>query len=110
MPTEFAPISVAKIDDAKVRLESIVRTSIEPPIQELKIDSVKLGSGRALVIEIPRGLFGLHIIKNRRAFIARTSAGKSDLDVNEIRAAFVGAEAAARRLSEFRADRTANPP
>jgi hypothetical protein len=108
MPTAFAPISVAKIDDAKVRLESIIRTSIEPTIQGLKIDSVKLGSGRALVIEIPRGLFGLHMIKNRRAFIARTSAGKSDLDVNEIRAAFVGAEAAVRRLSEFRADRTAN--
>jgi hypothetical protein len=66
------------------------------------------GRGRALVIEIPRGLFGLHMIKNRRAFIVRTSAGKSDLDVNEIRAAFVGAEAAVRRLSEFRADRTAN--
>jgi hypothetical protein len=108
MPTAFAPISVAEIDDAKVRLESIIRTSIEPTIQGLKIDSVKLGSGRALVIEIPRGLFGLHMIKNRRAFIARTSAGKSDLDVNEIRAAFVGAEAAVRRLSEFRADRTAN--
>jgi len=48
------------------------------------------------------------MIKNRRAFIIRTSAGKSDLDVNEIRAAFVGAETAVRRLSEFRADRTAN--
>jgi len=56
-PREFAPISVEKIDDAKVRLESIIRTSIEPPIQGLKIESVKLGSGGALVIEIPRGLF-----------------------------------------------------
>jgi hypothetical protein len=69
---------------------------------------VKLASGRALVIEIPRGLFGPHMIKNRGAFVARTSAGKSDLDVNEIRAAFVGSEAAVRRLSEFRAARTAN--
>lgn len=106
VPTEFAPISEEKIDDAKLRLESIIRTSVEPTIQGLKIGAVKLSRGRALIIEIPRGLFGLHMIKARSAFVARTSAGKSDLDVNEIRAAFVGAEAAVQRLSEFRADRT----
>jgi Putative DNA-binding domain len=108
VPTELASISEDKIDDAKLRFESIIRTSIEPAIQGLKINSVKVSSGCALIIEIPRGLFGLHMIKSRRAFIARTSAGKFDLDVNEIRAAFVGAEAAVQRLSEFRADRTEN--
>jgi hypothetical protein len=104
---EFAPIPEEKIDEATLRLESIIRTSIEPVIQALKIRSLKLGTGRVLIIEIPRGLFGLHMIKNRGAFVVRTSAGKADLDVNEVRAAFVGAEAAAQRLSEFRADRTA---
>lgn len=83
-PTGFAPISEDKIDDAKLRLENIIRTSVEPTIQGLKIDSVKLVSGRVLVIEIPRGLFGLHMIKNRGAFVARTSAGKYPLDVNVI--------------------------
>jgi len=107
IPTQLAPISEEKIDGAKLRLDSIIRTSIEPTIQGLKIDSVKLTSGCTLIIEIPRGLFGLHMIKNRRAFVARTSAGKFDLDVNEIRSAFVGAEAAVQRLGEFRADRTA---
>ncbi len=107
LPTEIVPISEDRIDDAKLRLENIVRTSIEPTIQGLKIESVKLSNGYALIIEIPRGLFGLHIIKGRGAFVVRTSAGNSELDVNEIRAAFVGAEAAVARLSEFRADRTA---
>jgi Schlafen, AlbA_2 len=107
IPTQLAPLSEENVDDAKLRLENIIRTSIEPTIQGLKMDEVRLANGCALIIEIPRGLFGLHMIKNRRAFIARTSAGKSDLDVNEIRAAFVGAEAAVARLSEFRADRTA---
>lgn len=65
VPTEFAPISGEKIDNAKLRLENIIRTSIEPTIQGLKIDSVKLSSGHALLIEIPRGLFGLHMIRNR---------------------------------------------
>jgi Putative DNA-binding domain len=108
MPTALAPISAEKIDAAKLRLESMIRNSIEPAIQGLKIGSVKLSSGRALLIEIPRGLFGLHIIKNRGAFITRTSPGKAELDVNEIRAVFAGAEAASTRMREFRADRTAN--
>ena len=107
LPTELVPISEDRVDDAKVRLENIIRTSIEPTIQGLKIESIKLSGGYALIIEIPRGLFGLHMIKGRSAFIARTSAGNSELDVSEIRAAFVGAEAAVARLSEFRADRTA---
>ena len=108
VPTGLAPISEQRIDGEKQRLESIIRTSIEPTIQGLKIGSVKLGSGCALVIEIPRALFGPHMSKNRRAFIGRTPAGKFDLDVNEVRAAFVGAEAASVRLRDFRADRTAN--
>jgi Schlafen, AlbA_2 len=107
IPTEFTPIADDKTDEATLRLENIIRTSVEPAIQGLKIRSVKLGTGRVLIIEIPRGLFGLHMIKNRGAFVVRTSAGKADLDVSEVRAAFVNAEAAAQRLSEFRADRTA---
>jgi predicted HTH transcriptional regulator len=71
VPTELAPIPEEKIDDAKLRLENVIRTSVEPTIQGLKIDSVKVDGGCALIIEIPRGLFGLHMIKNRRAFIGR---------------------------------------
>jgi hypothetical protein len=106
VPMKFAPIPEDRTDEATLRLENIIRTSVEPAIQGLKIRSVKVASGRVLIVEIPRGLFGLHMIKNRGAFVVRTSAGKADLDVSEIRAAFVGAEAAAQRLGEFRADRT----
>ncbi len=49
-PTQFTPISEDEIDEAKLRLENIIRTSIEPTIQGLKIDSVKLATGRALII------------------------------------------------------------
>jgi predicted HTH transcriptional regulator len=102
LPTELVPISEDKVDDAKLRLENIIRTSIEPTIEGLKIEPMKVSGGYALIIEIPRGLFGLHMIKGRSAFIAPASAGNSELDVSEIRAAFVGAEAAVARLSEFR--------
>jgi hypothetical protein len=46
------------------------------------------------------------MIRNRRAFVARTSAGKMDMDFGEIRAAFVGAETVIAKLNEFRHERT----
>lgn len=104
--TELKPIPEGEIDSAKLRFENIIRTSIEPTIHGLKIEAIKLRDGYALILEIPRSLFGLHAIKNRGAFVTRTSAGKVELDINEIRAAFVGSEAASDRLREFRADRT----
>lgn len=45
--------------------------------------------------------------KNLSRFYARTSAGKYQLDVHEIRAGFVAAETAFERLRHFRAERIA---
>ena len=96
------------VDDEILRLEQIIRTGIEPIIHGLKIRRVPLplGGGNAVVIEIPPGLFGPHMIRNRGAFVARTSAGKMNMDFGEIRAAFVGAEAVIAKLNEFRQERT----
>ena len=96
------------VDDEILRLEQIIRTGIEPIIHGLKIRRVPLRShvGSAVVIEIPPRLFGPHMIRNRGAFVARTSAGKMDMDFGEIRAAFVGAETVIAKLNEFRHERT----
>jgi hypothetical protein len=74
-----------------------------------KIEAVALqqAGGSALIIEIPRGLFGPHIIRGRGAFVSRNSAGKMEMDFGEIRAAFVGAETASAKLNDFHAERTA---
>jgi hypothetical protein len=100
---------VAENIDAEIlRLEQIVRTGIDPIIHGLRIRSVPLPThgGNAVVIEIPAGLFGPHMIRNRGAFVTRTSAGKMDMDFGEIRAAFVGAETVIEKLNEFRQERT----
>ncbi|HEV2840131.1 MAG TPA: ATP-binding protein [Chthoniobacterales bacterium] len=106
IPRRFIPISETAVDDAKLRIESIVRTRIQPALQGFRLEAVKVSGGFVLIVEISRGLFGPHMIMGRGAFIARTSSGKAELDVAEIRAAFAGAEAASERLREFRAERT----
>src|SRR6266566_4971831 len=77
VPTQFTLIAEDIIDKATLRLERIIRTSIEPAIQGLRIRPVKLATGRVLIVEIPRTLFGLHMLKHRGAFVVRTSAGKA---------------------------------
>jgi len=105
---DLTGVSAANIDDEILRLEQIIRSGIEPIIHGLKVRAVTLpGRGsNAVVIEIPPGVFGPHMIRNRGAFVTRTSAGKMDMDFGEIRSAFVGAETAIAKLNEFREERT----
>jgi hypothetical protein len=109
VPTAFHGIASNTIDAEKLRLEQMARTGIEPIIHGLKIEAVALprASGSVLIVEIPRGLFGPHIIRGRGAFVSRNSAGKMEMDFGEIRAAFIGAETASAKLKDFHADRTA---
>jgi len=109
LPITLAGFPPETIDAEILRLEQIIRSGIEPPILGLQIRAVPLptAGGSALLMEIPRGLFGLRMIKNRGAFVARSSAGKVHLDVTEIRTAFIGGESLAARMREFRAERIA---
>jgi hypothetical protein len=109
VPTAFRGIAGDTIDVEKLRLEQMARTGIEPIIHGFKIEAVALptAGGNALVIEIPRGLFGPHVIRGRGAFVSRNSAGKTEMDFGEIRAAFIGAETASAKLKDFHAERTA---
>jgi hypothetical protein len=94
------------IDAEILRLEQIVRSGIEPVIHGLKLRPVPLQTGgSALVVEIPPGLFRVHMLRGRGAFVKRRSAGKLDMDFDEIRSAFVGGETALAKLDEFRQQR-----
>jgi Putative DNA-binding domain len=107
LATNLSGIPNDTVDGELLRLEQIIRSGIEPIIHGLKLRPVPLqtNGGSALVVEIPRGLFGIHMLRNRGAFIKRTSAGKMEMDFGEIRAAFVGGETALTKLDEFRQQR-----
>jgi len=98
------------IERITMRLKNIIRSNIEPKIPGLSIAEIPVLSNRyVVIIRIPRSWASPHMItlerKGDARFFSRFSKGKFDLDVSEIRAAFVLSETRAERIRKFRMDR-----
>lgn len=96
------------LDDAMLRLEGSIRDGVSPRIQGVRSRSVPLGNGKkALVLRVPRSFARPHVVtfRNHWKFFTRSSNGKHQMDIDEVRAAFLGSEAIAERVRAFRADR-----
>ncbi len=95
--------------DAEIRrLESIIRDGIKPRIPGLSSRAIPLRtSGTAIIIHIPMSWASPHMVafKNDSKFYSRNSAGKYQLDVSELRAAFMLSETTAERIRNFRIER-----
>ncbi|MBI2862421.1 MAG: ATP-binding protein [Chloroflexi bacterium] len=100
----------AQIDlDAEVlRLENMIRDGIKHRIIGYRIQPVPLaGRGQAIVISVPRSWARPHrvVYGNHGHFYTRSSNGKHQLDVGELRSAFLASETIAERIRAFRMDR-----
>jgi hypothetical protein len=101
-------ISGLDSDREKLRLENIIRDGIAPRIAGISIQSVQLQNGNlVIVIHIPKSWSSPHMVtfKGASRFFARNSAGKYQLDVQEIRQAVLLSESTAERIKNFRLDR-----
>ncbi len=90
------------------RLDAIIQSGIEPRIPGCRIRSIDgLASGPVLVIRIPKSWAGPHMVtfKNLSRFYSRTSAGKMQLDVGEIRSAFTASGDLRAKITAFRTER-----
>lgn len=98
------------LDAECLRLEAIVRDGVAPRMPPVTFREVRRAPDPpCLVLRIPRSWAGLHMVTytNLSRFYSRNSGGKYQLDVHEIRTAFVAAETAYERLRRFRAERVA---
>src|SRR5262249_40798133 len=80
----------------------------DPRIPGCRIRSIDgFASGPVLVIRIPKSWAGPHMVtfKNLSRFFSRTSAGKNQLDVGEIRSAFAASGDLRAKISAFRTER-----
>jgi predicted HTH transcriptional regulator len=94
--------------EQQLRLEAIIITGLAPRIPPVTFHEIRRGAERpCLLLRIPRSWAGPHMVvyKNWSRFFSRGSRGKVQLDVHEIRAAFVAAETAYERIRRFRAER-----
>ena len=97
--------------DAEIRrLENIIRDGIAPRIVGLQTKAIDgFQDGSVIVIRIPKSWNSPHMVtfKNLSRFFSRNSAGKFQLDVTEIRSAFIASESLAERIRQFRIERIA---
>jgi hypothetical protein len=111
MAAELLGLSVGNVDAEILRLGEILRNGVDPRIPGLQLRAVPLGpKGAAVVIRIPRSFTLPHVVRydGTFKFYSRTSAGKYQLDVSELRSLFALSETTAERVRNFRMERLSN--
>ncbi len=109
VPIAFEPFTDDP-DAELLRLQNMARDGLQPRIANLQLKAVPLSQGgAALVIRVPRSYNPPHrvIFKRKNRFWARSSAGKYEPDVDELRAIFTLAPQLTDRIRGLRIDRTA---
>lgn len=109
-PTELVGVDLGAddTDAAFLRLEQILRSSIEPTVGGVRIKVVTIGEGRpVIVIRVPKSWTAPHRVKGNRSFYARGAAGAFELDVPQLRQAFLLSDSVQKEIESFRAERVA---
>lgn len=109
IPTQITPLTTPM--DPEIRqLDDIARGGLQPRIVNIEFQPVPIGAGgNVLIIRVPRSYNAPHrvIRQGSTRFWARSSAGKYEPDVNELRKLFNASPQLADRIRNFRLDRVA---
>jgi hypothetical protein len=102
-------LELADPDAEILRLESIIRSGLEPRLPRFESRWIPGPNGRGVVVmRTARSWAAPHRVIFRDAkFYGRSSAGKYPLDVAELRTAFVNAEGIVQSIRRFRQERVA---
>lgn len=110
VPTAADGLAGIDPDHERLRLDGTIRTGIAPRIPGVRIVAIDgFDQGPVILVRIPKSWASPHMVtfKNLSRFFVRTSAGKSQMDVDEIRQAFLLSESISDRIKAFRLDRLA---
>ena len=108
VPESIAGLANVNADAEVRRLEQMIRDGLEPRIPGIGLMAIDgFPDGPVIVIQIPQSWAAPHMVafKSSPRFFSRTSAGKSPLNVPEIRAAFLQSEELPKRIRQFREER-----
>ena len=109
-PECIVAMTGSTLDETKLRLENMIRDSIQPRLRVQIKEFTGWGKDEAsyvLLLRIPKSFASPHMVtyKGSSRFFSRNSAGKFPLDFHEIRNAFWATESQADRMRRFRLDR-----
>lgn len=100
----FKGITATNADDTERHLRDILSTGLAPKLPKVDFRFVPMGTGHLLVVRVGRSLIAPHEVtfKNYSRFYARHGAKKEQMDVRELREAFLESSAAVARARQFR--------
>lgn len=104
VPVEMPGLAKINIDEVILRLESLIRDGLEPRIPGIHVQSIGgFEKGSVLHIRVLKSWMAPHMVcyKNTSRFYSRTSAGKNQLDVTELRSAFAESEELPKKIERF---------
>ena len=108
VPVELPGVEIGNPDREILRLEHMLLNGLEPRVPRVDLRAVAVAAGRyVLLIRVPRSWVGPHRVEKNSKFYARTSAGRYELDVGELRMAFTMSESIPARIRDFRTERLA---
>ncbi len=105
LPIALTGLDVAEIDSMMLRMQNLLRDCVQPRLPGVLMRGVGLPDGRAvLVVRVPQSWIGPHMVRMGRTtrFYTRSSAGKHEMDIDELRQAFALTGSLPQRLREFR--------
>ncbi len=109
IPTAIAPFQ-GSTDAEILRLDEVARGGLQPRLPSITFHPIQIAAGgHAIVIRVPRSYNPPHrvIRQGSTRFWARSSAGKYEPNVDELRALFTLAPQLMDRIRNFRSERIA---
>lgn len=107
---EVVPLAGFNPDRDTLMMRDLIRAHIAPKVYGFEFHPVEVEGGHAFVLRIPKTWAGAHIVtfNTDNRFYVRDANGRRPMDVDEIRAAFVGGEAVAEKVRHYRQERVGN--
>ncbi len=109
VPTEVKGLDLTDADGAILRLDNMTRDGIRPRIPGMHIRAISLADSKvAIVARTPSSWVSPHrvVFGGHNGFYARSSNGKYEMDVGELRIAFNLSESIAEKIRQFVLERT----
>ena len=110
LPTAAPGVSVPNFDELRLRLQNTIQSNVDPRLPLVDVVHVPgFTDGFVVIIRVHQSWRGPHMVtfKGLGKFYVRGSGQRHEMDVTELRAAFVGSEALSQRIRTFRDGRLA---
>jgi hypothetical protein len=108
IPKAAVGLEIGSTDEELRRIEDMIRTSITPRLPGVTISQIDgFPKGPVIAIQIPRSHRSPHMVSfnEKLRFYARVDRSRYPLDIDELRDAFLRAEAIPARIRDFRSSR-----